>query len=101
VSPTEERNRQLGESFRQSRREMFVILVAWLVFAAWTGLVCGIGSRLDLEEPMRMTMGMPSWVFFGVVVPWLAACLFTFWLAGRFMKDTELDPDRDRPGRNR
>lgn len=92
----EQRNRELGESFRQARRETIVICVAWLVFLGWTGLVCGIGGRIESGEPIETVAGMPRWVFFGVVLPWLAACLFTFWFSMFFMKDTDLDPDRER-----
>lgn len=91
----EERNRKLGESFRQSRREMVVIVGAWLVFLIWTGLVCGVGARHAPGEPVETVLGMPRWAFFGVVLPWGAACVFTLWFSMVFMKDTDLDPDRD------
>ncbi|MFP6878814.1 MAG: YhdT family protein [Roseibacillus sp.] len=96
VSEEEDRNRKLGESFRQSRRETLVIIGAWLVFLIWTGLVCGFGSRLDPNQPVTTVLGMPRWVFLGVVLPWIAACGFTFWFSMIFMKDTDLDPDRER-----
>lgn len=97
MNRTDERNKRLGESFRQARRETLVIVAAWAVFLAWSGLVCGFGARLDSDEPLRTAFGMPRWAFFGVVLPWLAACLFTTWFALKFMQDTDLDPDRARP----
>ena len=72
-----------------------MILGAWVVFLVWTGVVCGFGARLDPDQPVQTFFGMPRWVFFGVVLPWLAACGFTCWFATGCMKDTELDPDRE------
>jgi len=95
VNRNEDRNRKLGDSFRQSRREMFVIVGAWLVFLIWTGLVCAFGSGLDPDEPVKTLLGMPRWVFLGVVLPWIAACCFTLWFSMFYMKDTDLDPDQD------
>ena len=97
VNQRDRRNEELGRSFRQARRESLVICGAWLVFLIWTGLVCGLGSRLDSGEPVKTVVGMPRWVFFGVVIPWILACGFTFWFSMFFMKDTDLDPDRESP----
>ncbi|MFK5924398.1 MAG: DUF997 family protein [Verrucomicrobiota bacterium] len=77
---------------RSSRREMKVALVFWLVFALW---VIGSGKWLAYQKPaegeaMNLIMGMPSWVFWVVMLPWAVASLFTFWFALRFMKDHDL-----------
>lgn len=97
VDENEERNRKLGESFRQARRETMVIVLAWLVFLIWTAMVCGSAPDLARGEIVATVLGMPRWVFFGVMLPWLAACGFTFWFSMFYMKDTDLDPDRDSP----
>ena len=72
--PDETRNRRLGASFRQTSRETVVILVAWLAFLSWTGLVCGLAGRLEAGKTVETLYGMPRWAFFGVVLPWIAAC---------------------------
>jgi hypothetical protein len=36
---------------------------------------------------------MPSWVFWGVIVPWAVCALFTFWFAGFVMADDDLGKD--------
>ena len=89
----EDRNRRLGESFRQASRETVVIVIAWLVFLSWTGLVCGLGSRLEPDKVVETVYGIPRWAFFGVILPWITACGFTFWFSMFYMKDTDLDPD--------
>lgn len=95
--PDETRNRRLGASFRQTSRETVVILVAWLAFLSWTGLVCSLAGRLEAGKTVETLYGMPRWAFFGVVLPWIAACGFTFWFSIFGMKDTPLDPDRSAP----
>ena len=94
----EQRNRALGESFRQAGRESVVILIGWLFFLIWTGTVCVFGSGEGSGENVPTTLGLPRWVFFGVALPWVAACGFTFWFTMFYMKDTDLDPDRAREG---
>ena len=90
----EQRNRELGESFRQASRESVVIVIGWLVFLIWTATVCAFGWGGESREPVPTWMGLPRWVIFGVILPWLAACGFTFWFTMFYMKDTDLDPDR-------
>lgn len=90
----EDRNKRLGESFRQSSRETVVIVIGWLVFLIWTATVCSLGWDGENEKEVVTVMGLPRWVFFGVVLPWIAACGFTFWFTMFFMEDTDLDPDR-------
>ncbi|MFT5465016.1 MAG: hypothetical protein ACI8UO_000102 [Verrucomicrobiales bacterium] len=83
---------ELGESFRQTRREMFVMLGGWLVFFLWTGICGWLFSQFKAGEEVPLLFGMPKWAFIGVVLPWIAANVFIFWFAGRFMKDTNLGP---------
>lgn len=70
--------------------------MAWLVFMVWTGIACSLGWKHESGEEIATILGMPRWVFFGVILPWLAACGFTGWFSMCYMKDTDLDPDRDR-----
>ena len=86
---------ELGASFRQSRREMFVMLSAWIVFVTWTGTTCALLSRFDPEQPAEILFGMPKWALLGIAAPWIASNIFIFWFALCFMKDTKLGPDSD------
>ena len=93
VNQREQRNRKLGESFRQASRESVVIVLGWLVFLIWTATVCASGGGETDGERIATLMGLPRWVVFGVALPWLAACGFTFLFTMFYMKDTDLDPD--------
>ncbi|HEX8204218.1 MAG TPA: hypothetical protein VF590_27315 [Isosphaeraceae bacterium] len=83
---------------RHARREALIILAAWV---AATVYCCGYtylfgtiraGHPLGPED-VRPILGMPSWVFWGYMVPWAACGLFTAWFAGFFMTDDDLGAD--------
>lgn len=87
---------KLEESFGQSLRELWVIVAAWVGFALWTTLA---GSLLAFQRPdeggtIATTLGMPRWVFFTVLLPWIVGNLFIFWFAMWYMKDTDLEEDK-------
>ena len=80
---------------RSARREMKVAVIFWAVFASWA---IGLGKLLAYQkqpegEMVNMILGMPSWVFWVVMLPWFLATVFTIWFALRFMKDHDLLAD--------
>ena len=78
-------------TFVNSRREAIVIFCTWFVALIWAVTYCKINGY-DIEDPANIptTLGMPSWVVWGIAAPWLAADLFTTWFCFCFMKDDEL-----------
>jgi hypothetical protein len=81
-----------------SRREAILIGLAW---AASTVYSCGYsyvfgyvraGKPLGPQD-IHPIGGMPSWIFWGVMVPWMVCALFTFWFAGAYMVDDDLGQD--------
>ena len=76
-------------SLHQSRRELWLILMARLGFAIWVISYFSInGDNLSPEE-VSTVLGFPNWVFRGVVLPWMIANIFTFWFCLRFLKNDE------------
>ncbi|MCB1063259.1 MAG: DUF997 family protein [Verrucomicrobiae bacterium] len=89
----------LGDSFRQARREMWVMVAAWIVFFTWVTVACARSAYVIPEGGMSeipTILGMPSWVVLGIGLPWVVANLFIAWFALGFMKDTPL-PDNAEP----
>src|SRR5262249_44079857 len=83
---------------RHSRREATIIGLVW---AAATAFCCTYsylfgymrdGHALGKAD-VRPIFGMPSWVFWGYIVPWAVCGVFTFWFAGFYMKDDDLGAD--------
>jgi len=80
---------------RSARREMKVAVLFWVFFATWA---IGLGKLLAYQKPaegemISMILGMPSWVFWVVMLPWFLATVFTLWFAMSFMKDHDLLAD--------
>ncbi|MEM9015603.1 MAG: DUF997 family protein [Verrucomicrobiota bacterium] len=87
----------LSESFRQSRREFVVMVVIWSCFAAWCTVYNGIvAMREEDGAELRLILGIPEWVVWGVFIPWLLAVAVTVWFAMCFMKDTDLGGGEER-----
>ena len=89
----------LYQSYRQSLREFWCIIATCVVFITWTTLV-GALTAFTLPEPgatVPTILGMPRWVFFTVLFPWLVGNGVILWFSIYFMKDTSLGkPDQDR-----
>ncbi|NQT17121.1 MAG: DUF997 family protein [Planctomycetes bacterium] len=90
-----ERDR-LDPVVRHARREAVVILVAFGVCLVWSVTSCYLaGYGAPGETELSTVLGMPSWVFWGVLVPWLAADVFGFWFCFFYMVDDPLGESDD------
>ena len=78
---------RLHPSFLRARRESLHILGAWLVCLVWTVGYCALFAYSS--EPATLIWGFPSWVLFGVAIPWVAATVFSLWYALARIEDTE------------
>ena len=75
----------MDPAFLRARREGAIILIAWAVCMVWT-----VGASWLLgytDAPARMVWGIPGWVFFGVMLPWMAATAFSVWFSLWYMSD--------------
>ncbi len=85
-------------TLRNARREAIIIVAVWAlvtiyccVYSYFTGYI-RTGKALGLQD-VQPVLGMPSWFFWGVIVPWILCTLFTFWFAGIFMTEDDLGSD--------
>ena len=87
--------------FVNSLRETIVIISLFLFFMFWSVCVSfnmGLDStylKSNVDE-MSLVWGMPSWVFYGVFLPWMIVNIVGVWFCFGFMKDDDLD-DPDNP----
>ena len=84
--------RNVDPVFKNASREarvavlLFGAIFAWaLGVAAWKGY-----GRTDVV----FILGLPDWIFWGVVLPWAAGLLAAVWFGLRFMKDDDLGPEK-------
>ncbi len=81
----------MTDSSTRSRGEAIAILAIWVLFAVW---VIGYAAcRAYPEEPaeIRLALGFPSWVVWGVALPWLVATLLTIVFSLVVMKDEPVE----------
>ena len=82
----------IGASYRQSKRELFVMIGAWVITGLW---VLGYNSQAayaaETEGPVKMLFGLPRWTGIGWLLPLLVANAFTIWFCLRFMQDEPME----------
>lgn len=83
---------------RNARREAITIGVIWLAATTYSCAYSYIfgyirPGRLLGPEDLRPILGMPSWFFWGVVVPWGVCFVITAWYAGFVIEDDDLGRD--------
>ena len=89
---------EIDPVLKHSRREGLIIALSWVastVYCCGYSYLFGYTSKarpLGVED-IHPIFGMPSWFFWGVMVPWGVCALFTFWFAGFYMADDDLGTD--------
>jgi hypothetical protein len=89
---------QTDPALKNARREAIVIGVVWFAAMTYCCAYCYVFGYIRAGHPLGAAdvhpiLGMPSWVFWGIIVPWAVCALFTFWFAGFVMADDELGKD--------
>jgi len=84
---------------RNARREATWIGLAWLASTLYCCLYSWAFGYRSPERPLgpedvRPILGVPSWAFWGYLVPWGVCAVFTVWFAGFRMIDDDLGQDR-------
>ena len=74
---------------KQTLKEVKYLLLAWLFFASWVLIYCGFEAYGQDHEDVKITFGMPSWVFWGIAVPWICSIIYTIYFSLSVMKDNE------------
>jgi fatty acid desaturase len=84
--------------FRSARREALIALATWGAAVIYSVTYCyqfGYGRNL---ESLTFVLWFPDWVFWGIVVPWLACIAFSVWFAFGMMRDEDLGSNDDEDG---
>ncbi|MDA1013030.1 MAG: hypothetical protein O3A00_01095 [Planctomycetota bacterium] len=83
--------------FLHARREAIVIFLAWAAALFWAVPYCYL-TAYGIEGEVPTVWGIPSWLFWGIAVPWVLADLFTVWFCLCYMKNDELGHADDEDG---
>lgn len=81
-----------------ARREAAIVLGLWLAAATYSVTYCHLTGYERKAEEMTFVLGFPSWVFWGVVAPWVVCAVLSLVLSLGVMQDGELGEDGDAAG---
>ena len=91
--------RKEQQLLRNARKEGLIIMVLWALCLTWSvGCAYLMGYNRPAKE-IQLILGMPSWVFYSVVLPWAVCLLFSIWFCFFYMADDDLgqDPEEEVP----
>ena len=74
---------------------MWIVFAIWGVFCAWTVGYCQFHAYEIPADKLTTIFGLPSWVFWGVAVPWCFATTVSVLFALFFIKDHPLEEEPD------
>jgi len=96
-APNESPCDEFDPVFLHSRREAILIFCLWLAALAWAVPFCYLNGYPDEfnAETFSTIWGIPTWVFWGIAVPWLVADVITTWFCFVYMKDDDLGVARE------
>ena len=99
TEPSEDGDFQLDPVYLHARSETIIIVSLCTLFLVITLIICGtMGYDKSPTEIARVdaTMGMPTWVFWGLLVPWVMVNLLTILFCFVWMTEDDLsDPDEE------
>ena len=80
---------------QSSRREAAFVVVVWVLACLYTLGFCGLrGYSAHPASPPPLVLGIPDWVCWGVLAPWMLVLALTVWFAFRGMQDVDLGEER-------
>ncbi len=81
---------QYDPVFLHARREALVILVAWFSCLVWSVTYCVLFGYRPVTGQIETVFGIPHWVVWGIVAPWLVADVFAVWFCFVYTADDDL-----------
>ena len=82
---------RVDPAFLNARKEAWWILASWGICLVWTVGYSAFAGYDRGEGTVALIGGMPAWVVWGVVVPWLCATVFSVVFALFVMSDDQAD----------
>lgn len=76
---------------RSARREAVAAALLFAAAFAYTITFCALRGYDRAPESLTFVLGIPDWVFWGILAPWMVCVAISFIFAFRFMKDETLD----------
>ncbi|HYT93790.1 MAG TPA: DUF997 family protein [Gemmataceae bacterium] len=87
--------------FRHAKREALVVVIVWALALVWSLGYCYLRGYRPADDPgndLTLILGFPDWIFYGIMLPWVACSLFTIWFGLYGMSDDDLGAEKDEEG---
>ena len=84
-------------TFLHARREAIVIFFTWFAALIWAVPFCYVNGYGPDVDTSNTTWGIPSWLFWGILVPWIVADVFATWFCFCYMKNDDLGTTPEGP----
>jgi hypothetical protein len=73
-------------------------MLVWAAATAYCCIYCYFFGYIRPDRPLGVEdihpiLGIPSWIFWGVLAPWAVCALISFWFAIFSMADDDLGAD--------
>lgn len=78
---------------QSARREALVVAGLWLASGAWSVTYCAWHGYGNTPDKLHFTLGFPTWIFWGVALPWVLCALISLVVANVLMTDADLGPE--------
>ncbi|QDV55823.1 hypothetical protein [Rosistilla oblonga] len=78
-------------SYLNSLRELKFVGAIGTLALAWTLIYGGLKGYSSDPDAMDVILGMPSWVFWGIAVPWCVTSLATLFFALFILREDDDD----------
>lgn len=104
-------NREPAASlYRHARREAILVMLVWALALVWTLGYCYLHgyrhaanswvvqaglARPVAEQEFRQVAGLPEWVTYGILAPWLACTAVTIVFALFVIRDDDLGTEAE------
>ncbi|ADB17450.1 conserved hypothetical protein [Pirellula staleyi DSM 6068] len=61
-----------------ARREALLVLATWIIAGTFSVSYCYLYGYGLTPEQLHFTLGFPSWILYGVVIPWVTWAILSF-----------------------
>ncbi len=76
-----------------SIREAILVTGIWLAAAIWSISVCYTMGYHRAADDLKLVLGFPDWIFWGVVIPWTTCTIVSIVFGLIFVRDGDLGKD--------
>jgi hypothetical protein len=93
MNPSSDSGGKEQRLLRNARREGLLIMAAWALALVWSAAVAAVAGYDRDPADISLVLGIPDWIFWGVVFPWGLCLVFSTWFCFAWMADDDLGKD--------